>query len=443
MTIQKTFPGYMILLAAVFIAAYLAEPQNAYVFNRIGYLLVFIGLVSLVWTHGSLRGIEIRRQTRVHRQQVGQIFEERFEIINQSRLARLWLEIRDQTDMPGKHGSKVLANIGGRQYRSYYSRSLLIQRGLFTLGPTVVSSGDPFGLFSKSTVFTPEKTLVVLPYLVNLQYFPSPPGRLPGGRALRRKSLEVTPYAAGVREYAPGDPLSRIHWRSTARKDKLMVKEFEQDPQADVWIILDALSGVHVSLPFNQFTNQQREQFWVLPHRVEVPLPPDTFEYSVSAAASIANYYIVQGRSVGFASDGSHIFVLPAERGERQLGKILETCAFIKPEGKVPLLGIIEGQANQIVRGSTVVLVSASSSDNMLVAVDILLRRDLRPVVVLIDPGSFGAPVESTTLAARIRQYGVPVCLIRKEDSLQMALEGNLVTTNQSSRNGSESDEGI
>lgn len=433
MKVNKTFPGYILLLAAVFIAAYLSEPQNAYVYNRIGYLLVFIGVVSLIWTAISLRGIEIRRSSRVFRQQVGQIFEERFEIINQSRLGRLWLEIRDQTDLPGKRGSKVLANIGGRQYRSYFSRTLLVQRGLFTLGPTMISSGDPFGLFSKSKTFEHEKTLVVLPYLVNLEYFPSPPGRLPGGRALRRKSLEVTPYAAGVREYMPGDPLSRIHWRSTARKDKLMVKEFEQDPQADVWIVLDALSGVHIALPSESLEKHQREQFWVLPHRVEIPLPPDTFEYSVAAAASIANYYILAGRSVGFSSDSRHTIVIPAERGERQLGKILETCAFLKPEGKVPLLGIIEGQANQIVRGSTVVLVSDSSSENMVVAVDILLRRDLHPVVILIDPGSFGASVDSASLALRIRQYGVPVSLIHKDDSLKLALEGSLFGPDHSS----------
>lgn len=427
MIIQRTFPAYLSLLAVVFIAGLLSESQNAYVFYRIGYLLIFVGLVSLIWTAISLHGIEIRRSSRVHRQQVGQIFEERFEIINQSRLGRLWLEIRDQSDVPANRGSKVVANIGSRQYRSYYSRTLLTQRGAFTLGPTVISSGDPFGLFAKQTSFRSEKSLVVLPYIVNLQNFPSPPGRLPGGRALRRKSLEVTPYAAGVREYAPGDPLSRIHWRTTARKDKLMVKEFEQDPQADVWILLDALQGVHLSLPYDPLTDQKQEQFWVLPHRIDIPLPPDTFEYSVSAAASIANFYIHEGRSVGFASDGHHLNIIPAERGERQLGKILETCAFIKPAGKVPLLGIIEGQANQIVRGSTVVLVTASSSENLVLAVDILLRRDLRPIVILIDPGSFGAAVDSLSLAERIRQYGVPVSLIRKDDPLQTALENSLL----------------
>jgi uncharacterized protein (DUF58 family) len=42
-----------------------------------------------------------------------------------------------------------------------------------------------------------------------------------------------------VRDYEPGDSFSRIHWRSTARRDRLVVKEFELDPLADIWIVPD------------------------------------------------------------------------------------------------------------------------------------------------------------------------------------------------------------
>jgi len=423
MILRRTFFAYLLLLVAVYAAAFLSEPQNTYVYYRVGYLLILIGLVSLFWTAGSLRGLEIKRTARVHRQQVGQVFEERFEVINQSGWGRLWLEIRDLTNMPGKHGSKVVANIGRRQYRSYYSRTILTERGSFLLGPTLIQSGDPFGLFAREKMFETDERLVVLPYMVDLEYFPGPTGQLPGGRALRRKSLEVTPYAAGVREYAPGDPLSRIHWKTTARKDRLMVKEFEQDPQADVWILLDALQGVHLALPYEPQDQKTPEQLWILPRKIEVPLPPDSFEYAVSAAASIANYYISEGRSVGFASYGKHLSITPAERGERQLGKILEICAFLRPEGTLPLLGLIEGQASQIVRGSTVVIITASNTENLLLAVDILLRRDLQPVVVLIDPKGFGAASGSEEIAERIRQYNVLVSLIHREDLLKIALE--------------------
>jgi hypothetical protein len=49
--------------------------------------------------------------------------------------------------------------------------------------------------------------------------FLSPPGLLPGGKAIRRKSIDITPHASGVREYVPGDPMKRIHWPTSVRRE--------------------------------------------------------------------------------------------------------------------------------------------------------------------------------------------------------------------------------
>src|SRR5690606_31015882 len=68
-------------------------------------------------------------------------------------------------------------------------------------------------------------------------------GLLSGGEAQRQRSHNVTTNAAGVRDYAYGDSFNRIHWRSTARKDKLVVKEFEIDPLVDIWIFPDFSAG--------------------------------------------------------------------------------------------------------------------------------------------------------------------------------------------------------
>lgn len=426
MAVRKAFFFLAGVILAALIGANYARGDNRLIFLRLAVVLILLTVVALIWTALSLRGIQVQRYARVLRQQVAQVFEERFEIQNNSWLAHLWLEIRDLSQIRGKRGSKVVSNILGRQQRFYFARTLLTERGSFLLGPTVITSGDPFGLFAKSREIPGEKTLVVLPYMVRLNHFPGPAGRLPGGRALRKKSLEVTPYAAGVREYLPGDPLSRIHWRTTARKDKLMVKEFEQDPHADVWIILDCQRGIHLSQPDSR-SFEVDELFWDLPRRQDIPLAPDTFEYAVSAAASIAGYYIDQGRSVGYASAGKFLNVVPAERGERQLGKILETLAFVKPEGNLPLLGVIEGQGKNIARGSTVVLITSLTTESIVLCVDVLLRRDLHPIVVFIDPVSFGSAAGIGKLANQIRQYGVPVAIIHKDDALQHALEAETV----------------
>jgi uncharacterized protein (DUF58 family) len=423
MIVRPPFFVFLGLLILSGVAAYLTQEATVFVYYRILYLLLLIMAVGLVSAYFSLRGITIVRSSRVMRQQVGQVFEERFEIRNNSWLGRVWIEIDDLTLMPGRQGSRVISNIGAKQQRSYYNRTLLIKRGAFLLGPSALISGDLFGLFAVKKVVPGEKTLIVLPYMVNLTTFPAPAGKLPGGRALHRKSLEVTPYAAGVREYVPGDPLNRIHWKSTARKDRLIVKEFEQDPQADVWILLDAQEGLHLELPDIRRIDE-RDQFWVLPHRLEIQLPASTFEYAISCAASIANYFITQGQSLGFASAGKTLTILPAERGERQLAKILERLAFLQPDGQLPLMGLVESQANQIARGSTVVIITTAFGEGVDLVVDVLMRRDLRPVILFVDPQSFGANFSVAETVERIKAYGIPVKTIRKDDPIQEILEG-------------------
>ena len=389
---------------------------------RLVVLLSLLLIVTWVWTYLSNRALIVERSARVLRQQVGQVFEERFVVKNRSRLGVLWLEVLDESPIPGKEGSRVLSNLGGRRERSYVTRTILIRRGAFRLGPTKLRSGDPFGLFSYTKIFPEKNTLLVLPMMVDIERFPAPAGFLPGGRALRQRTPEVTPYAASVREYAPGDPLNRIHWKTTARRDQFMVKEFEQDPLADVWVFVDAQADVNIGGDEESLQQKEKDPFWIWTKRTKVTLPAETFEYAVSTAASIANYFIRHGRAVGMASAGRGLAVLQAERGERQLSKILETLAFIKCDGKLPLLGLVEGQAPHLSRGSTVVLITASSQTDVEVAVDELMRRDIRPIVVLIEPSSFGGRVNSELLFERIRSTGIPVCRISYGDDLSVAL---------------------
>jgi uncharacterized protein (DUF58 family) len=303
----------------------------------------------------------------------------------------------------------------------------LNRRGSFVLGPTVLASGDPFGLFLHKVKYNGQTQLVVLPYIVELKSFPSPAGMFPGGKAIRRKAYEITLQAAGVRDYAPGDTLRRIHWPTTARKDRLMTKEFDQDPQADVWLFLDAYAPTH----YHQHGEEPSkptlrvDQLWLWQRHVDVKLPSDTFEYAVSAAGSVANYYIKQGRTVGFACAADVLTVLSPERGERQLNKILETLTFLNSNGDLPLIGLVEAQAPSLPRASTVVLITSSTHYTLDLAVDQMIMRNLRPVIVFVDGHSFGGDIAGTEVVFRLKQRGVPVVVVTKGVDLKEALESN------------------
>jgi len=428
MTVRRPFWGILFLLIIGVLAAYftplVSGVPTPIFFTRLVYLCLLLIVVSWIWAKISIVGFSFLREARVLRQQVGQVFEERFRLTNRLAIVRLWVEIQDESQLPGNSGTRVISLINPHQQRSYIAYTRLNRRGSFLLGPTNLISGDPFGLFQNKLKLKSENRLVVLPYIVDLKRFPSPVGMFPGGRAIRRKTYEITPQAAGVRDYVPGDALRRIHWPTSARRDRLYTKEFDQDPQADVWVFLDAYAPAHYRKEDAVEPEALRvDRLWMWQKRVEVKLPTDTFEYAVSAAGSVANYYIKQGRTVGFACAADVLTVLSPERGERQLTKILETLTFLNSVGNLPLIGLVEAQAPSLPRASTVVLMTAATDETVDLAVDHMVMRNLRPVVVFIDGQSFGSNLNGSGTVSRMKQRGVPVIPVTKDKDLAESLE--------------------
>jgi uncharacterized protein (DUF58 family) len=411
--------GQRVILALLVLSLLAGLATGNALYYRLSVLWTLLYVGSWLWSITALQGIKFIRYARTLKAQVGQIFEERFEIHNPAFWPRIWLEVQDNSTLPGNDGSRVLTVIPGRQGRSYLARTRLVQRGVFPLGPTILSSGDLFGLFPVTITLPPRDSLLVYPMMVDVRGFPNPPGLLPGGESLRQRTHQITPNAAGVREYEPGDPINRIHWVSTARRNRLMVKEFELDPLADVWIFLDAARNVQAALP-DQPPEKAAKDLWQ--RAAKIALPPSTEEYAVSIAASLARDYLRRGRAVGLAASGQHLALLPPDRGGRQLGKILEALALLKAEGSLPLKALIEIQVKHMVRGSTVVLITPALENDIALITDYLLRRGQRPVVVLLDAKSFGGRGEIQLVQSAIRSLGVRVWAISNGVDLANAL---------------------
>jgi uncharacterized protein (DUF58 family) len=398
--------------------------KDAVIFSRLGYLWGGLLAISFFWTYYSLRNIHFERRTRTLRHRVGDPFEEFYRVTNQSWLMKTHIEVLDHSKLPASQGTRVLTAIGGHQARSYQAFTLLTRRGLFNLGPTEMRAGDAFGLFQTSRAYVSEANLLVTPYMVDLTAFASPPGLLFGGRSQRRRTLDTTPYAASIREYSQGDPLNRIHWPSSARRNKLMVKEFELDPQAEAWIFLDAQEDLHTGEDedFHKIEIEQASD-WLYKKHTTITLPRETIEYAVSIAASLIKFYIQNGQAVGLGVSTQQINVLPAEKGERQLNKLLETLAFIEPNGKLPLNTITTTQSEHIPMGSTLVLITPSAGKEIFITVEDLLRRKLQPVVVLLDASSFGGYASTQKIFNTLTAMNIPVYQVKYGDNLKTALQ--------------------
>lgn len=397
------------------IAGALATGWKTY--YNLSYVWAGLLIISYGWSRIALSGITLRRHPRSLRSQVGRIFEETFVIRNSSRMGKLWIELRDHSELPGHRASSVMTGLGGKKEKTWVVRTLCTRRGRFRVGTAEIHSGDPFGLFPRVIEIKQEYYLVVLPRTERIHSFVFPAGRLPGGDALQYKTHQVTPNAAGVREYAPGDSLNRIHWKTTARRQKLMVKEFEFDPQAEVWILLDANAKVQVG----EIEEMSAEITAGIVYG-DFGIPKTTEEYAVAVVASLALYLLERDRDLGFISHGKARHIIQSDRGEAQLYHILESLAVLEARGEITLPNLLKVEGHRIPRGASVVMVTSSVSPQVLASAQELKRKGLSPVLILIDAESFGGDQGSQALLIAAQSAGISTRLIRYDDSLAQEL---------------------
>jgi uncharacterized protein (DUF58 family) len=184
---------------------------------------------------------------------------------------------------------------------------------------------------------------------------------------------------------------------------------------------LDAYRLVHFSLSELTISHQIDNMWLRLP---KVHLSKDTFEYAISVAASLARFFLMNRRAVGLACSAGNFFVVSCERGERQINKIMETLAFIKPEGLIPLFDLVNIQAKLLPVGSGVILITTSDHPDLILALEDLRRRNLRPVVILIKSETFGGRGETEEIVASLQSRNIPICQVGFGDDLgaQLAL---------------------
>ncbi len=395
------------------------------IFFRLSYLILAIEIFSFLWAAYSVSAFEIERKLITPRGQVGRVAEERFLAHNTARLSKIWIEVQDASELPAHHVSRVLNALPGHVRWGWSVRTVCRQRGRFRLGPITVAAGDPFGLFvfHRRLLGTTE-AITVYPATIDLPTFARAQGQMPGGDALQRRTHHITTNVAGTREYAPGDSFSRIHWRSTARMERLIVKEFELDPSADIWIYLDleraAQAGAWWVADAASVAARDLSALWFSGE--DVRLPPSTEEYSVTIAASVAKYFLRQQRAVGFAAVGHVREIIQPDRGERQLDRLLQVLAVLRAEGAMRFGDLITLEGARLGRNDTVIAITASGDLDWVKALRETKRRGLRVIAVIVDANTFGGHADAERAAIELTASGIPAYAVPEGADLRAML---------------------
>ena len=362
------------------------------VMYRVFYVVVLLGVFSWLWTWLAARSIAVERRSRTQSAQVGGFFEEWVAVDNLSILPMPWVELRSDSNFT-QHAARRGFFLSPRGRRSWLMHTQCTSRGKFTLGDILVSTGDAFGLFQRQVRFASETTIIVYPRTVDFITPGHIPGQLPGGSQQHGRVPFVTPTVSGVRDYQPSDAFNRIHWPSTARTGRLMVKEFELDPFADMWVILD----------LNRYTH--------LGHGED-----STEEYAVTVAASLARHFLMENRAVGLLAQGE---VLQPDRGTRQLSKMLDVLAVVQANRWETLDELLQGESLKISRLSTVMVVTPSVDTGWVAVCQHLVQRGVSMLAALIEPATFGGGAASIEVVGALAAASIPTYLVKRGEPLE------------------------
>ena len=141
------------------------------------------------------------------------------------------------------------------------------------------------------------------------------------------------------------------------------------------------------------------------------------------AAASLATYFIERlERAVGFVAYTPYREVFQPERGDRQLTRIMQVLAVGRSLSEYSLAQMLALETPYLTRGTTLVIITSSLDANWIREAQVLIRRGIRPMCVLVDPYTFGGDTPSDEIRGMLRLAKIPLLPLHSGDDLAAAL---------------------
>ncbi|MBK9740717.1 MAG: DUF58 domain-containing protein [Actinobacteria bacterium] len=312
------------LIAVGVVAAGLGWGLGEPALTAVAVLLILVPVIGMVIVRRSRFVLGSARTVEPTRFAVGTEAEVVLTIENGSRFTSGVMLLQDTVPDNLSDSARVLLDrVPSKAQRSQRYHVTGLERGKARIGPLTVTVTDPFGTAALTRSFTATNPVVVTPLIVPLDAAGT--SMSPGGRGetmLRSMSArgddDILP-----REHRAGDDMRRIHWRATARSGDLMVRREEQSWHSSIVVVLDNRESAHEGTGLDS-----------------------TFEWAVSASASIALHYLRSGWRVTTVTTDGHLLVETGGASIADTDDVLQAFSEVRlgPHPLSPTLGAsVEG----------------------------------------------------------------------------------------------------
>lgn len=353
--------------------------------------------VARLWSRYSLERLKYERKLSAKKVFFGDDITLEISISNSKMLPLPWIMAQEEvprgvTFVKGrltpshKNNREVLSNFVSLSWYHKLTRRYPIhcqKRGVFLFGPAVLSAGDPFGFFRKKITLEESERLLVYPKILPLEDIGIPSRHPFGDLRVKRHMFEDPVLVMSTREYVYGDPLKYIHWKSTARMQRLQSKVFEHTTTIDMALFLDTRTAADTN-------------FWSI-------ISPDFLETAVLAATAISNYSFQEGYKVGLYANeyyfqSEHLMKLAPSNNTDQFRNILEALAQIQGIPALTMDKLLNREARQLPWETTIVMITAVPTIELITALRRFKRAGRRVALVLIGSGDLPGNLEGISI---------------------------------------------
>jgi uncharacterized protein (DUF58 family) len=202
-------------------------------------------LIGMLWVRLGSRSIQVERTLQPPTAAVGDQVNVTLTVSNIHDIPINRLLLEDRVENLGT-AACVVAKLPGRTRASVPYSIACDQRGLKRIGPIEITVTDPLGLASINRSLGVEDRLIVHPRIHRLAGYPPVRGRDPSSYAARPEfASRGGEDFFTMREFRHGDDLRQVHWRSSAKRDQLMIRQLETPWQSRGLLILDTRSSAY------------------------------------------------------------------------------------------------------------------------------------------------------------------------------------------------------
>ena len=364
-----TSRGISLLLSVIILLAiaWNTDITMVYIFFVIAFVMF---ILSYIHMRLNIPVIEVQRFTQ------DTVFEDemlniKMKIINNLSRSASFFEILDYFPAaePGKEKiSLFMLDIKAKEEKNFNYTIECYKRGIWNIGPIEIISQDALGFFSMKRSLNVISNIIVYPALFMVFAFPPLASGSVSWMGVETAKISGDSHEFfGVREYQRGDAISKIHWPSTARHNKLRVKQFERSAIQEATIVLDLKKGNDIGVG-----------------------KETTLEYAVKIAGSVSRFLMDSGAFVQLVGYTNEAKVVPFGKGESHAFKILEYLAGVRSEGDYTLSQTLEETIFITPYSSTLIVIMLDNDMDALSSLVQFRIKGIKLIVIVLASSTFG-----------------------------------------------------